>query len=151
MERLVLDEKAPLYGMAQRIGLGELPLTEVIAFLRARAGTGRKAMTEEAAELIVDTAGPVPNDIQHLAYEAYDAAADEVDIEALCDGFCGSAMGSTTKPRSTATDTRAGRPTSVGFSWSCPSREGPDRRPRQPSPLPLGLPLGRRRAKRCRP
>ncbi|MGH9107972.1 MAG: AAA family ATPase [Acidimicrobiales bacterium] len=87
MERLVLDEKAPLYGMAQRIGLGELPRAEVMTFLRARAAVGQKAMTEEAAELIVDTAGPVPNDVQHLAYETFDAAGDVIDVRAVREGF----------------------------------------------------------------
>lgn len=87
MERLVLAEKAPLYGMAQRIGLGPLPRTEVIDFLRARAAVAQKPMDEEAAELVVDMGGPVPNDIQHLAYEAYDAAEDVIDLQAVETGY----------------------------------------------------------------
>lgn len=57
MERLVLAERAPLYGMAQRIGLGPLPRAAMSDFLRARAEAGRKAMTPDAAELVVEREG----------------------------------------------------------------------------------------------
>ncbi|MGH8988520.1 MAG: AAA family ATPase [Acidimicrobiales bacterium] len=87
MERLVLAEKAPLYGMAQRIGLGPLPRREVIDFLASRAVAGQKNMADDAAEAIIDMAGPVPNDIQHLAYEAYDAAAAVIDTVVVDEGF----------------------------------------------------------------
>jgi len=40
-------------------------------------------MTPKAAELLVELAGPVPNDIQHLAYEVFDAAAKKIDERAV--------------------------------------------------------------------
>jgi uncharacterized protein len=78
MERLVIAEDAPLYGMAEHFALDVLPADVMTAFLVKRAEAGGKTLTAEAAELIVALAGPVPNDIQHLAYEVYDAAGRRI-------------------------------------------------------------------------
>lgn len=86
MERLVLSEQAPLYGMAQRIGLGPLPQGEMVDYVLQRCRSAHKRIERSAAELIVELANPVPNDIQRLAYEAYDAA-DVIDVEAVGEGF----------------------------------------------------------------
>lgn len=87
MERLVSSERAPLYGMAQKLALGPIPDEIMIPFLRERAQAGGKPMAEPTARLIVETAGPVPNDIQHLAYEAFEVAARRIDASAVTAGL----------------------------------------------------------------
>jgi hypothetical protein len=79
MEELVIHQQAPLFGMAQRLSLGPIPAAEMTAFLRQRAATAGKPLDDTAAAHLLDLAGPVPNDIQHLAFEAYEAAADRID------------------------------------------------------------------------
>ena len=74
MEQLVATEDAPLYGMAEHFALDTLPEEVMTKFVLRRAKAGGKTMAPEAARHLVDLAGPVPNDIQHLAYEAFDAA-----------------------------------------------------------------------------
>ena len=71
MEALVLGRQAPLYGMAERLALGPIPRTEMIGFLVARASAGGREMDEVVASRIVEVAGPVPNDIQRLAWETF--------------------------------------------------------------------------------
>lgn len=71
MERLVTSQGAPLFGMAQRVALGPVPGEEMVAYLVERAATGGKPMDQRTAELLVELAGPVPNDLQHLAFEAF--------------------------------------------------------------------------------
>jgi hypothetical protein len=44
-------------------------------------------MNEVVARRIVELAGPVPNDIQRLAYESYDAALDRIDDLAVSTGL----------------------------------------------------------------
>jgi hypothetical protein len=51
----------------------------MIPYLVERAATGKKHLTLEAAQLIVDVAGPVPNDIQRLAYQAFELADRTID------------------------------------------------------------------------
>ena len=82
MEQLVSEASAPLYGMAQRLTLGPLPTAEMVEFLRARAAGAGRAFADGAAEHLVDIAGPVPNDIQHLAYEAF-AGGSTLDRDAV--------------------------------------------------------------------
>jgi hypothetical protein len=83
MEALVIEAHAPLYGMAQRLTLGPLPEAEMIGFLRERAASGARPFAEGAAEYLVDVAGPVPNDIQHLAYEAYAGADRHIEVASV--------------------------------------------------------------------
>ncbi|MGH9124667.1 MAG: AAA family ATPase [Acidimicrobiales bacterium] len=87
MERLVDAENAPLYGMAQKIELGPIPDDIMTHFLCARAAAGGKQMDETAAAAAIDRAGPVPNDIQRLAYEGYGLADRVVDDTALALGL----------------------------------------------------------------
>lgn len=75
MERLTGSSGAPLYGMAERFTLGEIDDQDMSRYLQERAATGGKPMSAEVAHLIMGQAGPVPNNIQRLAYAAY-AAAD---------------------------------------------------------------------------
>lgn len=87
MERLVNGEGAPLYGMAQKIELGPIPDNEMMRFLCTRAAVGGKLMDEPTATMAVDQAGPVPNDIQRLAYEAFQLADAVVDAAAVAAGL----------------------------------------------------------------
>ena len=79
LKALLLTPSAPLYGMAERFALGPLPDDVMADYLLERAEAGGKRMTDEVARLIIRIAGPVPNDIQRLAYEAWDAAVDRID------------------------------------------------------------------------
>lgn len=74
LERLVLHQDAPLFGMLTTLSLGEIPPDDMAAFLVRRAADGGKQMPDEAAATIVALAGPAPNDVQQLAYEAFGAA-----------------------------------------------------------------------------
>jgi hypothetical protein len=54
-------------------------------YLRERARSGGKSMSAEAAGRVIELAGPVPNDIQRLAYEAWGQAGRSVtaaDVDA---------------------------------------------------------------------
>jgi hypothetical protein len=87
MERLVTSEGAPLYGMAQRVTLGPIPDSEMTAYLASRATAGGKPMDNAVPELILSTAGPVPNDIQHLAFEAFEVAGRRISTEDMREGM----------------------------------------------------------------
>ena len=53
------------------------------AFLQRRAASAGKPLDDIAATHLLDLAGPVPNDIQHLAFEAFEAAGDRIDLPAV--------------------------------------------------------------------
>jgi hypothetical protein len=85
MERLVITADAPLYGTAEHLALDVLPAEVMAAFLVRRSRAGGKDMQRSVADRVVALAGPVPNDIQHLAYEVFDAAGAVVldkDVDA---------------------------------------------------------------------
>ena len=75
MEQLVLHAEAPLYGLAQRLALGPIPRSEMLPYLSERAAAGGKVMDSDTASYLFDLAGPVPNDVQHLAYDSFEAAS----------------------------------------------------------------------------
>src|SRR5271155_3073995 len=57
-------------------------------FLIARTKSAKKTMGIKVAAAICDTAGPIPHDIQRLAYEVFDVASEtitEVDVLAGMD------------------------------------------------------------------
>jgi hypothetical protein len=87
MERLVTSQGAPLYGMAQKIALGPIPDDVMAEFLIARSRAGGKQMTEATAARILELSGPVPNDVQHLAYEAFELAGRRIDSGAVHRGL----------------------------------------------------------------
>ncbi len=87
MEELVIHTQAPLFGMAQRLSLGPIPPIEMEAYLRQRADGAGKPIDSKAAAHLLALAGPVPNDIQHLAFEAYEAATDRLDAAAIDRGM----------------------------------------------------------------
>jgi hypothetical protein len=81
LERLVADRGAPLYGLAERLALDVLPTQVMSDFLRRRASSAGKSMSTPVASRIIELAGPVPNDIQHLAYETWGAAGRSVTVD----------------------------------------------------------------------
>ena len=87
MEALVFSRQAPLYGMAERLALGPIPEDEMVAFLETSASTAGKPMRDGAASSLVALAGPVPNDIQRLAWEAYNLAPGEITPEVVARAF----------------------------------------------------------------
>src|SRR5439155_20125912 len=87
MERLVTSEGSPLYGMAQKLALGPIPDDVMGAFLETRARGAGKPLTPGTAVRVLDLAGPVPNDIQHLAYEAFEIAGRRIDADGLTRGL----------------------------------------------------------------
>ena len=74
MESLVLARGAPLYNMAERLALGPINDSVMRQFLQARADSGGKSMGDAVAAAICQQAGPIPHDIQRLAYEVFDLA-----------------------------------------------------------------------------
>lgn len=87
MEALVLASDAPLFRMLDHLALGPLPDDVMLRYLRRQARRGGKPMAADAARHLLSLAGPIPNDIQRLAYEAFDAAPEGVDVPAVDAGF----------------------------------------------------------------
>ncbi len=81
MEQLTLDRGAPLYGLAERLSLDVVPEPVMSEYLRGRARVGGKVMPADTAARIIALAGPVPNDIQRLAYEAWGQAGRSVTAQ----------------------------------------------------------------------
>jgi hypothetical protein len=85
MDELVTRAQAPLFGMAEPLAVGPIVEEEMVDYLVHRAKAGGKPMDREVAVQLLSLAGPVPNDIQRLAYEAFDAGTAAVttsDLEA---------------------------------------------------------------------
>jgi hypothetical protein len=78
MESLVLARGAPLYNMAERIALGPIDESVMCQYLQKRAKSGGKAMSAAVATTICVKAGPIPHDIQRLAYEVFDASTKTI-------------------------------------------------------------------------
>jgi hypothetical protein len=81
MERLTGSTGAPLYGMAETLGLGPVDADDMVRYLCRQAAGASKPMTPEVAGRLIEIAGPIPNDIQRLAYSAYEAADDAIGDE----------------------------------------------------------------------
>jgi hypothetical protein len=75
--------------MAERLALGPIDQKTMVAFLIERARDGGKDMTPDAAERICALAGPVPYDIQRLAYEVFDLSGDEIGAGDVDEGMSG--------------------------------------------------------------
>ena len=83
MESLVLSKGAPLYNMLEHVALGPLPQDDWLPFLLARARAGGRPFDDElVADLVWQMSGPVPFDVQKLAYESF-AQADGVISRAV--------------------------------------------------------------------
>lgn len=86
MEKLTRARGAPLQGMGELLVVGSIPRAEMTAHLQRRARAGGKRLTRGAADRLCSLGGDVPNDLQWLAYGAYEAAGegeeiDEVSVE----------------------------------------------------------------------
>ncbi len=80
MRDLTLDARGPLYAMMHAIQLGPIPQEEMGDFVQRRFNIGGKPISRELGDRIVALAGPVPNDIQHLSYDVYAAAASGREV-----------------------------------------------------------------------
>ncbi|MEJ0014260.1 MAG: hypothetical protein WDN07_01290 [Actinomycetota bacterium] len=70
--------------MLEHIALGPIPEEDWIPFLLDRAkSAGRPFNDELSAKKIYAKAGPIPFDIQQLAYEAFNQAAKKIDDDAV--------------------------------------------------------------------
>lgn len=87
METLVHVHGAPLYGMTRPISLGPIDEPVMRHHLVKRAESGRKLLSEADAGHILRLGGPVPNDIQKLAYAAFNAAGRRIDEAAIHAGL----------------------------------------------------------------
>ena len=78
-ENLVFAHGAPLYNMLERMSLGPIPEEDWFPFLLRRAQHGAKPFADETtARGLWDVAGPVPFDVQQLAYECFNEASDRI-------------------------------------------------------------------------
>lgn len=82
MRELTGDSRGALYGTMHTVNLGPLPDDQMGDFVERRFNVGGKPISRELADRIVALAGPVPNDIQHLAYDVYAAVESARDITA---------------------------------------------------------------------
>ncbi len=89
MERLTRVRGAPLQGMGELLVVGSISRREMTAHLQRRARAGGKSLTRGAADHLHSLGGDVPNDLQWLAYAAYEAAGarEEIDVESVQRGF----------------------------------------------------------------
>jgi hypothetical protein len=83
MHRLASGPGSPLLGMGERIDLDIVPEVAMTRYLIDRAITAGKPMPEAVAALIYAAVDGIPNDVQRLAFEAYQVANDVVDEEAV--------------------------------------------------------------------
>ena len=78
-ENLVFAHGAPLYNMLERMSLGPIPEEDWVPFHLRRAQHGAKPFADETtARGLWDVAGPVPFDVQKLAYECFNKASDRI-------------------------------------------------------------------------
>jgi uncharacterized protein len=76
MERLTRTRGAPLYGMGELMVIDVIAEDKMVPYLQRRARAGDKHLSKEAASYLYAQAGAVPNDVQWLAYSAFEAAGD---------------------------------------------------------------------------
>lgn len=89
MEKLTRAPGAPLQGMGELLVVGSIPRQQMTAHLQRRARARGKRLTREGADRLHSLGGAVPNDLQWLAYAAYEAtgAGLEIDGESVERGF----------------------------------------------------------------
>lgn len=89
MEKLTRAQGAPLQGMGELLVVASISRRAMTTHLRRRALAGGKQLTRGAVDRLHVLGGDVPNDLQWLAYAAYEAAgtAKEIDEESVKRGF----------------------------------------------------------------
>jgi len=84
MEAMVSDpEHGALYNVGAKLYLERIPKVEFVSYLQKRAEGAGKALRVEVAERMFDRAAGVPNDVQLLAFWAFEHAGSEIDDAAL--------------------------------------------------------------------
>jgi hypothetical protein len=81
MERLTRTRGAPLYGMGELVVIDVIGADQMVPYLRRRARAGQKRMSKDTATYLYARAGAVPNDVQWLAYSAFEAAGEASAID----------------------------------------------------------------------
>lgn len=81
MQPLSEGSGAPLLQVGTKISLAPIPKALMVPFLEERARAGGKELV--AAELIYDLTRGVPNDVQQLAFWAFEEPAASVDADAV--------------------------------------------------------------------
>ena len=87
MERLTRGRGAPLLGMGETFDLQVVPEKEMTSHLVARARSGGKRLTRADARVLYRRADGIPNDVQWLAHAAFEAAGDDIGVEAVAAGL----------------------------------------------------------------
>ncbi|MCL2780647.1 MAG: hypothetical protein FWD74_04000 [Actinomycetia bacterium] len=87
LSQLTQVAAGPLFGMMQPIHLGPIPVAEMSEFIQSRFLAGGKQINAELVDRVVETAGPTPNDIQHLAYEVFSNSDREVTAATVAAGL----------------------------------------------------------------
>ncbi|MBO0706175.1 MAG: hypothetical protein J2P39_12695, partial [Candidatus Dormibacteraeota bacterium] len=94
MEQMSRDaHEAPLYGVGMKLYLAKIPEDVFAAYLTERARAGGKEMGEDAARETWRLANGIPNDVQLVAFWAYEGSGDsidEVDVAAALEFAVGS-------------------------------------------------------------
>ena len=80
MRELAADSRGPLYGTMHTAQLEPIPAAEMGDYVERRFNVGGKPIMRELADRIIAHAGPVPNDIQHLAYDVFAAVETSRDV-----------------------------------------------------------------------
>lgn len=84
MDAMVNDPaRGALYHIGHKLYLGRIPKAEFTSYLVERAAAGGKGLGIGVAEAIYAAAMGVPNDVQLLAFWAYESAGREIDEAAL--------------------------------------------------------------------
>ena len=84
MEKLTKARGAPLYGMGELLVIDAVPEDAMGSYLQRRARAAGKRLTKATAGYLYRRAGAVPNDVQWLAYAAFEAASGRDSIDERC-------------------------------------------------------------------
>ncbi|MGH7722407.1 MAG: AAA family ATPase [Candidatus Dormibacteria bacterium] len=75
MDQLVNDrDHGALYNVGTKLYLQRISEPDFSSYLRARAGAGGASMSQDTARRIYDAAAGIPNDVQLIAFRAYQEA-----------------------------------------------------------------------------
>jgi hypothetical protein len=81
------SRSAPLYGVGLKVYLPRIARADFVAYLVQRSADAGKSMPEDLAVTIYDMANGIPNDVQLLAFWAFEHSARTVDDAALAEGL----------------------------------------------------------------
>lgn len=84
MEAMLDPDRGALYNVGARQDLQKIPAAQFVPYLRQRAETGEKRMSAAVAERIYAAAAGVPNDVQLIAFWAFEVSpGDRIDEAAV--------------------------------------------------------------------